>query len=166
MIKMIPLMMLTILAALTGCTQSEPTTAAAIYSDLPGHLDRSVSLSGTVVRRDSRVTYVWIGAANYFTLKDESGRLNIWYGIGMRCPPRIGSEVSVTGKVVKPDENSPYLFSARSVSIESSPTLGENEVRLCQLPVEELRIHEMEGPEALREHWKARGKPVRKIIYN
>lgn len=154
------------LGALASCKPAEPSTAAAIRSDYAGHMGRSLRVSGQVVRPSSTVRYVWVGAANYFTLEDETGRLNIWYGVGMRCAPRIGSEVSVTGKVIKPEQSSIHIFSARRVSIESSPPLAEDEVRLCELSNREIEVYETQGREALEEYWRSRGRPVKRVVVN
>jgi len=92
---------LTIAAGITflaSCGSPEVVTTAAIGADYPGHANRTLRLRGVVPKPSTLVGYVWVGAANYFPLEDETGRLNIWHGIGLRCQPRVGSRVSVTGK--------------------------------------------------------------------
>ena len=100
--------------------------------------------------------------ASYFTIEDETGKLNVWYSGG--CPPRMGARVTVTGKVIKPERSTFHMFAADRLKIESSPPLGENEVRLCQLTREEFEIHETQGLEALQEYWRQNGKPIRTVV--
>ena len=65
---------------------------------------------------------------------------------------------------MKTEDGSRYIFSARSVDVESSPPLAADEVRLCELPRREVEMYERDGVDALLRHWKASGKPARRIV--
>lgn len=151
------------LALVAGCGSGEPATAAAITHDYSGHMGRTLHIDGTVVRYTGAVTYVWIGLADYFTVEDSTGRINVWFGM-MTCKPRIGSRVTVVGKVTKPEKASFHIFNLKRLKVHSSPPVGKDEVRECMLPREEQEIYGREGIEGLQYYWKEHGKPFKKVV--
>jgi hypothetical protein len=155
--------MLVGLVSLSGCSRAEPVTVDSLVSDMAGYAGERVRIGGEVVRPDGRRIYVSIGN-DYFTVEDDTGRIDVWYGPGLRCPPRVGSRVEVVGRVVKPQDTSFHIFSAISLSIDSEPPLAEDQVRRCSLSFREIEIYETQGEEALQAYWRRRGEPVRDVV--
>lgn len=154
---------LALLLLVVACARAEPATVQEIKSDMAGNVGRTVRLEGQVVRDESDVVYVSIGD-NYFTLRDRTGAINVWYGPTLHCAPMRGSRVSVVGKVMKPEQTAFHIFGATRLKVESSPPLGENQVRLCSLSIEDQQTYQLYGIEALHEEWRRRGRPVRDVV--
>ena len=164
---MLPLMLL------LGCDgQAELSSVNEINSNREAYMDDVVRLEGVLVESDQNMVYLSVGRLDYFTLEDNSGRMRVWYDIARRrCPPRLNAVLTVTGKVVTAEvvtteQDTRPIFVARSISVDNEPPLAENEVRMCQLSLNEQQIHAEEGPQGLRDYWRAEGKPDRVLVYD
>ncbi len=134
-------------------------------------MTENVRLEGVHVERgqesEADLELSYVNRLSYVTLEDESGRIKVWYDIASRrCPPRLGATLTVTGKVAVKGQDARRVFVAKSISSANVPTLADNEVRLCQLSLQEQQIHAEEGPEALRDYWRAKGKRDRVLVYD
>ena len=150
-----------------GCGQAELSTAAAINADGEQFMAEPVRLEGTHVARNSDVMAMPMGRMDFLELEDASGRVRVWYDIARhRCPPRLGARLTVEGKVVSGAEDRQHVFAAKSITIDDEPDLADNEIRLCQLSLNEQQIHAEYGPEGLLEYWRDEGKPGRVLVYD
>jgi hypothetical protein len=146
---------------LLSCEQAEFATISAITSNWDSYKDRGVQIEGVRVTRNSGVISVSSRLLDYIAIEDESGRMNVWYStVQRRCPPRMGATVTVDGNVVDMqttdaetgETGTRQAFVAGSFSIENEPPLGDGEVRVCQLSLEEQQMLAMKGPEALEDY--------------
>jgi len=170
--KFIPSILL--LMPLLGCgqvEQAELSRTNEINSNPEAYMTEDVRLEGAHVahvqesEEDLELSYV--NALKYVILEDESGRIKIWYGIGSRrCSPRLGATLTVTGKVAVKGQAARSIFVAKSISATNEPPLADNEVRLCQLSLQEQQINAEEGPQGLRDYWRAEGKRDRVVVYD
>ena len=152
---------------LFGCGQAELTSAAAINADRKAFMDEAVRLEGRHVKGDPGVHLVTTAPVNFFVLEDNSGSIRVWYNTSRRhCPPRTGAQLSVEGKVVDSQHDLGHVFVAESISTISEPQLADNEVRLCQLSLNEAQIEAEYGPDGLKDYWREHGKPERELVYD
>ena len=152
---------------LFGCGQAELTKTAAIKADRKAYMDEEVRLEGQHVKRNSNLRLITTAPINYFVLQDDSGPIRIWYNTARRrCPPRVGAQLTVEGKVVDTKQSLGLVFVAESISIDDEPPLADNEVRMCQLSINEAQIEAEFGPDGLREYWREHGKPERVLVYD
>jgi hypothetical protein len=150
---------------LAGCGQVERIDVSTVTENMVAHTQNLVRLEGTRVKRSRYVRAVSVGTHDYFVLEDESGRIRVWYDtVRRRCPPRLGAQVIVEGKVVETGHEKRLLFLARSISIEHEAPLADNEVRLCQLSRAESEIYWRGGREELLAYWRGHGKPDRALV--
>ncbi len=152
---------------LAGCDSTELSSAAAINAQPDAYMDGLVQLTGTHVQRNRDQFFISTGRLDYIVLEDPSARIRIWYDVAeRRCAPRLGAALTVTGKVVAPGADARPIFVARSISADDEPPLADDEVRLCQLSLQEQQIQAEEGPEGLQEFWRSEGLPERTIVYD
>jgi hypothetical protein len=152
---------------LLGCGQAELTSTAAIKADRKAFMDEVVRLEGRHVRRNSNMSFVTTAPVNFIVLEDESGTIRVWYNTARRrCPPRTGAQLVVEGKVVESQRDPGHVFLAESITTESGPQLADNEVRLCQLSINEAQIEAEYGPDGLKDYWREQGKPERELVYD
>lgn len=152
---------------LMGCGKPELTSAAAIQADRTAFMDTVVRLEGRHVKRNSNVRLITTAPINYFVLEDDSGPIRIWYNTAKRrCPPRLGAQLTVAGKVVDTQRDLGNVFVAESISIDHEPPLAPNEVRMCQLSLNEAQIEAEFGPQGLLDYWREHGKPGRVLVYD
>lgn len=160
---------------LLGCGRVEYASTSDIQADWGAYADREVRIAGRRVAEHSNMRLVTTGGMDYITIEDASGEMQVWYNgprLRIRCPPRIGSELTVAGtvreiSVVNPDAAEMEIrriFAAETISIDSEPPLDSDKVRLCQLSLEEQSRYAYEGPDGLEDHWRATGKPVRTVV--
>ena len=150
---------------LTACGHTERVDISTVTENMAAHMEALVRLEGTRVKRNPYITMITLGTQNYFVLEDSSGKIRVWYNtLQHRCPPRLGAQVVVEGKVVETKNAKQKLFVARSISIESEPPLADDEIRACQLSHAESEIYQTQGLERLWARWRAQGKPARKVI--
>lgn len=151
---------------LAGCEQAEVASAAQVTANKHAYMDEVVRLKGRRVKRNDNGFLISTGRVDYVVLEDESGRIRVWYDIAKwRCPPRIGATLSAEGKVVASGPDKRRIFLARSMSIDSEPPLADNEVRMCQLSLNEQQIEAESGADGLRDYWRSQGKPEKVLIY-
>lgn len=152
---------------LFGCGQADLSSAAAINANKEIYMDEVVRLEGKHVKRNRNSQFISTGRIDYLVLEDDSGRIRVWYDTAdWHCPPRLGAHLSVAGKVVAAGSDGRLIFAARSMSIENEPPLADNEVRMCQLSLDEQRIESESGPAGLRDYWREQGMPERVLIYD
>ena len=158
---------------LVSCEHAELATISMITSDLDSYMDRKVQIEGVRVPRKSGMVSVSSRLHDYMEIEDESGRMNVWYNSAWRgCPPRLGATVIADGNVVDMqttdtetgDTKTRQVFVAALFSIDDEPPLGDGEVRLCQLPIQEQQMFVEEGPDVLDDYWRATGKRVRTVV--
>ena len=156
-----------------SCQQAEVATIGTITSNWDSHRDREVRIEGVRVSRSSDMISLSNRLLDYITIEDQSGRIDVWYNtVQRRCPPRLGATVTVDGEVVDIETTDPEAgethtrpaFVAGSFAIDDQPPVAENEVRLCQLSLQEQQALAMDGPEGLEDYWSATGKRVRTVI--
>ena len=152
---------------LLGCGKAELSSAAAINADREAYMDEPVRLEGTHVKRNNSMFVISTGRLEYLVLEDDSGRIRVWYAIaGRRCPPRLGARLTVEGKVVAAGQDQRHIFAAKSISIDDEPPLADDEVRMCQLSLNEQQLHAEYGPDGLQDYWHEAGNPERVLVYD
>ena len=141
-----------------SCEQAAVVTIGTITSNWDSHRDGEVRI-GVRVSRSSDVISLSSRLLDYITIEDESGRIDVWYNtVQRRCPPRLGATVTADGEVADIETTNPVAgetqtrpaFVAGSFAIDDEPPLADNEVRLCQLSLQEQQALAMEGPEGSR----------------
>ena len=156
-----------------SCEQAEFATISTITSNWDSYRDGEVQIEGVRVSRNSDVMSLSSRLLDYITIEDESGRMDVWYDTARRrCPPRLGAAVTADGAVVDMQVTDPeagdaetrQVFVAGSLAIDDEPPLADNEVRLCQLSLQEQQALAMEGPEGLEDLWSATGKRARTVV--
>jgi hypothetical protein len=152
---------------LVGCVQPELASAAKINADKEAYTDEVVRLQGRHVKENGSLNFITTAPISYFVLEDDSGKIRVWYNTARRrCPPRIGAQLTVEGKVVDTKSDIGHAFTAESISINDEPPLAANEVRSCQLSYNEAEIEATRGREALLAYWREQGKPDRVLVYD
>lgn len=165
MIRILTAMLLAM--PLVGCGQAELASTAAIKADRKAYMDDVFRLEGQHVKRNSNLRLITTAPINYFVLQDDSGPIRIWYNTARRrCPPRLGAQLTVEGKVVDTKQSLGLVFVAESISIDDEPPLADNEIRMCQLSINEAQIEAEFGPDGLRDYWREHGKPERVLVYD
>ena len=156
-----------LIATLYGCEQAKPVDAKDVTSNWEAYTDNVVQIEGKHIKRNKNLIYIPMGRLDFFVLEDNSGRIRVWYDrFRNRCPPRIDASLKVEGKVVTNEKDGKHLFLAKSISIEDEPSLADNEVRMCQLSMQEQQIHSREGMDGLKKYWERTGKAERVVVYD
>lgn len=152
---------------LFGCDQTEVFSSNAINANREAFMEEIVRLEGVHVDRDDDEYAYFNGRRDYLTLEDHTGRIKVWYDTATRrCPPRLGAQITVTGKVMMSGPDSNPDFVANSISVDTEPALADNEVRMCQLSINEQQIYAEQGPAGLSEYWASAGKPGRELVFD